>query len=94
MLLLPFVPADNDWALASIYREEVTGLTTTAVSLSFSVAQTQDGKNLLLLFKNGTLLPEIAGASGYSVTGTAVTLGSAAIAGDRFVAWYYYRTGV
>ena len=45
----------------------------------------------LLLFKNGTLLDEVAGAGNYTITDRTVTLGTAAIAGDVFIAHYHYR---
>lgn len=45
----------------------------------------------LQLFKNGTLLDEVAGAGNYTITDRTVTLGTAAIAGDVFVAHYFYR---
>ena len=92
MIFLPAQPTPLERTLAQVYREEFTGLTTVALTLTNPVAQTLDGKSLLLLFKNGTLLSEGAGASQYTVTGTAVTLGTAAIAGDNFIAYYHYRT--
>lgn len=46
----------------------------------------------LKLFKNGALLDEVAGAGNYTITDRTVTLGTAAIAGDVFIAHYYYRT--
>ena len=92
MITLPLPPSQTERALAQVYREEFTGLTTVTLTLTNPVAQTLDGKSLLLLFKNGTLLSEGAGASQYTVTGTAVTLGTAAIAGDVFIASYHYRT--
>lgn len=45
----------------------------------------------LMLFKNGTLLDEVAGAGGYTITDRTVTLGTAAIAGDVFITFYHYR---
>lgn len=92
MLTVPTPPTPMERALGQVYREEFTGLTTVAVTLTNAVAQTLDGKSLLLLFKNGALLSEGAGAAKYTVTGSAVTLGTAAIAGDIFVALYWYRT--
>jgi len=93
VITLPTPPSNVERALGQVYREEQTGLTVVTVTLANPVAQTQDGVNLIMLFKNGTLLPEIAGATGYSVVGKTVTLGTAAIAGDRFIALYWYRSG-
>lgn len=92
MLFLATPPTPTERALGQLYREEFSGLATVAVTLSMSVAQTLDGKSLLLLFKNGALLSEGVGASKYTVTGLAITLGTAAIAGDIFIAYYHYRT--
>jgi hypothetical protein len=89
--LLPSTPSDNERTLALEYIDRITGLTTVNLTLSYPVATTADGLALLLLAKNGTILDPNGGAGGYSVTGTAVTLGTAAIAGDIFVARYSYR---
>jgi hypothetical protein len=89
--LLPSAPSDNERALAQEYVERITGLTTVNLTLAYPVATTHDGVTLLLLAKNGAILDPNGGAGGYSVTGTAVTLGTAAIAGDIFVARYSYR---
>lgn len=45
----------------------------------------------LQLFKNGLLLDEVAGAANYTIADRTVTLGTAAIAGDVFIAFYHYR---
>lgn len=45
----------------------------------------------LMLHKNGLLLDEVAGAGNYTITDRTVTLGTAAIAGDVFIAHYHYR---
>lgn len=68
-------------------QDDQTGLTTTALTLS---NEPIDGT--LLLFKNGVQLNTGAGAGEYQRTGTAVTLGAAAIAGDRFLAQYHFRS--
>lgn len=92
MRTLPIPPSANEQALAQQYWEQFTGLTTTAITLSYPVATTQDDKALILLSKNGLVLSQGAGAGNYTITGTAITLGTAAIAGDNFVAFYWYRT--
>lgn len=92
MKILPESPTPNEQALAQMYWEQFTGLTTTAVTLTYSVATTQDDKALVLLYKNGLLLSQGAGAGNYTITGTAITLGTAAIAGDNFHTFYWYRS--
>ena len=91
MITLPDAPTPTERALGQLYWEQFTGLTTTAVTLTYPVAETQDSKALLLVFKNGAVLSQGAGAANYTVTGTAITLGTAAIAGDTFLVWYHYR---
>ena len=91
MRQLPTPPSQNERVLAQQYWEQFTGLTTTAITLSYPVATTQDDKALILLSKNGAILSQGAGAANYTVTGTAVTLGTAAIAGDTFHVFYWYR---
>lgn len=59
------------------------------LSLSYPVAQTQDGVNLLWLSKNGAILYE---SSDYTISGNTITLTVASIAGDKWVAQYQYRT--
>lgn len=92
MLRLLEQPSNNERALAQVYLEQQTSLTTATISLSKPVAQTQDGVSLILLFKNGALLKNAAGAGNFQVSGNTVTLGTAAIAGDQFVIYYHYRT--
>ena len=92
MLRLPAQPSNIERVLAQVYLEQQTGLTTATITLAKSVAQTQDGVSLLLLFKNGALLKNAAGAGNFTVTGNTITLGTAAIAGDQFVIYYHYRT--
>ena len=91
MLTLPSAPTSTERALGQLYWEQFTGLTTVAVTLTYPVAETQDAKALLLVFKNGLVLSQGAGAANYTVTGTSITLGTAAIAGDKFVVLYWYR---
>lgn len=93
MLTLTESPTPNERALGQMYLETFTGLTTTAVTLTYPVATTNDGLALCLLFKNGAALVQGSGASKYTVSGTAITLGTAAIAGDVFLVHYQYRSG-
>lgn len=87
MLPLPTTPQnENIAALARVNRERFTGLTTTAVTLTDLAVEGYE-----FVFKNGTLLDPNGGAGGYSISGRAVTLGTAAIAGDWFIVWYYSR---
>lgn len=88
MIQLPEQPAPNERVLAGFRRERFTGLTTTALPLS-QAPQT----DTLMIWKNGTALDPNGGASGYAVSGAAVTLGTAAIAGDVFLCTYWPRTG-
>ena len=67
-------------------RERQTGLTTTALTLENAPVA-----GMLDLYKNGVLLDPAGGAAGYTILNAAVTLGAAAIAGDVFVARYYFR---
>lgn len=69
-------------ALSRFGYERQTGLTTTALTLDNAPV---DGT--LQLFKNGALLDP---STAFTVSGTAVTLGVAAIAGDVFLAYYHY----
>jgi hypothetical protein len=70
-------------ALSRFGRDRQTGLTTTALTLPNAPV---DGT--LQLFKNGTLLDE---SVAFTVAGAVVTLGVAAIAGDVFHSFFYYR---
>ena len=92
MRQLPVPPSTNERILAQQYIEQKTGLTTTTITLAKSVAITQDGVPLILLFKNGAALQRAAGASNFTITGNTITLGTAAIAGDVFIIHYGYRT--
>lgn len=92
MLRLLATPSLNERALAQVYLEQQTGLTVATITLAKPVAQTQDGVSLILLFKNGTLLQNAAGAGNFQVSGNTITLGTAAIAGDLYIAYYHYRT--
>lgn len=80
----------NEKVLAAEYRERFTGLTTTAITLAKVPLRTVDDVGLELVFKNGTLLDPNGGASGYTISGKSITLGTAAIAGDVFVIRYPY----
>lgn len=92
MKQLPSQPeSENVRVLGQYYRERITGLTTVALTLSYAPLRTVDDVGLELLFKNGALLDPAGGAGGYSIEGTSVTLGTAAIAGDVFVVLYPYR---
>lgn len=95
MLQLPTTPDNNnERALAQVYRERFTGLTGTALTLLNTPARTADDTGLERVFKNGALLDPAGGAGGYSITGKAITLGTALIAGDVVVVHYWYRGGV
>ena len=84
-LTLPQAPDNgNERLLAGYTVERQTGAVGGTLTLS---ATPVDG--LTLVWKNGTLLDPSGGAS---VSGTTVTLGVAAIAGDVFVITYYART--
>lgn len=67
-------------------EDRFTGETTTSLVLSNAPIA-----GSLMLFKNGALLDPGSG-SVYSVSGRTVTLGVAAIAGDVFVARYYFTS--
>lgn len=87
MLTLPAPPGTpNERKLAQLSRERFTGLTTTAITLADAAVE-----GFELVFKNGALLDPNGGASGYTISGAAITLGAAAIAGDVFIVWYYFR---
>lgn len=83
-------PTANEQVLAAEYRERFTGLVTAAIGLTKSPLRTVDDVGLELVFKNGTLLDPNGGAGGYAISGKAITLGTAAIAGDVFVIRYPY----
>jgi hypothetical protein len=83
-------PSTNERVLACEYRERFTGLVTAAITLSKVPVRTTDDIGLEMLFKNGALLDPNGGAGGYSISGKAITLGTAAIAGDIFVVRYPY----
>jgi hypothetical protein len=88
MLTLPDEPeTENIRALASLTRERYTGLTTAVITL---VNEARDGFEIV--YKNGVLLDPAGGASGYSISGKTITLGTAAIAGDVFLIFYYSRS--
>lgn len=95
MIALPEQPeTPNIAALASLTRETFTGLTTTTITLG-NEARVSTGASaggLELVFKNGALLNPAGGASGYSLSGKTITLGTAAIAGDWFLVLYYARS--
>lgn len=80
----------RDAAVLLLYQfgqEEQTGLTSTALTLEHAPIP-----GSLLLFKNGTKLREVAGAAGFAIEAAAVTLGTAAVAGDVFEAMYHYSS--
>lgn len=82
-LTLPERPGSSSLrALAAFAREEFTGLTTAAVTVSHAIVQ-----GVELVFKNGTLVRP----STYTISGTTITLGSALLAGDWVVVHYYFR---
>lgn len=91
MRTLPSPPTANERALAQWYRERFTGLTTTAITLAQTPVRTADDVGLELVVKNGAVLDPSGGASGYSISGPSITLGTAAIAGDVFLIFYQYR---
>jgi len=93
MRALPQQPeSPNIRALSQIYRERFTSLTGTTITLAYIPATTQNtNEGLELVFKNGTLLDP---ATAYTISGKAITLSTAAVAGDVFVIHYPYRTGV
>lgn len=94
MLALPMQPeTPNVRALASLTRETFTGLTTVTITLGNEARKSSGAgaTGLELVWKNGLLLFPSAGASGYSIDGKTITLGTAAIAGDQFVVFYYAR---
>lgn len=92
MLAIPRAPESaNVSALAMWRRERFTGLTTTAITLSSEPRRTANDEGVELVFKNGTLLDPNGGASGYTISGKSITLGTAAIAGDVFIISYPYR---
>lgn len=73
----------NTAALARYRAETITGLTTTALTLS-----DLPNEETVLLVKNRLVLTP---TTDFTVAGTAVTLGTAAVAGDVFVAYYHFR---
>lgn len=83
-------PTANERVLGAEYRERFTGLTTVAIGLTKVPLRTVDDVGLELVFKNGALLDPTGGAGGYTISGKAITLGTAAIAGDVFVVRYPY----
>jgi hypothetical protein len=97
MIALPTIPLDpNIRALAGFTRERFTGLTTTAVTLAheaMSVPAGSTGTGLELVTKNGLALDPAGGAGGYAISGKTITLGTAAIAGDVFLVYYWTRAG-
>jgi hypothetical protein len=75
----------NTRRLFQLMRDVITGVVGTSMDVSNQIV---DGMELV--FKNGVLLtPTVE----YTVDADrlGITLGSAAIAGDYFVVWYYYR---
>lgn len=95
MIALPLQPeSPNVAALASLTRETFTGLTTATITLGNEVRMSAGiaGGGLELVFKNGSLLNPGGGASGYSISGKTITLGTAAIAGDWFLVLYFARS--
>ena len=87
---LPQAPANaNERVLAQEYRETQTGLTDVTLTLAHPPLLTVNGLGLELLFKNGALL--VPGTD-YTISGAVVTLASAAISSDVFVARYPYRS--
>lgn len=90
MKQLPKAPAGaNERVLAQEYREELTGVTGSTLTLTHQPLRTVNGLGLELLFKNGTLLTP---GVGYTIDGQAVTLAVAAVSGDVFVARYPYNS--
>jgi hypothetical protein len=84
---LPWPPATpNEAQLAQLLRERFTGLTTSSIELTELAME-----GFELVFKNGALLDPNGGAGGYSINGRSITLGAAAVAGDVFIVWYYFR---
>lgn len=72
--------------LAQIARERFTGLTTATITLADPAVE-----GFELLIKNGAVLDPAGGAGGYTISGTIITLGTAAIAGDVFIVFYWFR---
>lgn len=61
MLQLPMQPdSENVRALAQVYREEFTGLTTATVTLAQEPARTVDGVGVEQVYRNGRLLAATA----------------------------------
>lgn len=87
MIQLPVTPTANEEVLRGWTRERFTGLTTTTITL----ARPAIG-GVELCFKNGALLDAGGGASGYSISGSTITLGTAAVAGDVFICLYLARS--
>lgn len=87
MLPLPSVPTPNERALAGWTRERFTGLTVATITLSQPASV-----GVEMVWKNGSALDPNGGASGYSISGKTITLGTAAIAGDVFVCLYLARS--
>lgn len=87
MITLPAPPGTiNERHLAQLSRERFTGLTVATITLQDPAVEGYE-----LVFKNGALLDPNGGAGGYSIEGKTITLGTAAIAGDIFIVWYYFR---
>lgn len=83
MIRLPERPESaNVQALASLTREEFTGLTTAVVTLSKAANAGTE-----IVVKNGSIVRP----STYTLAGTTLTLGSALIAGDWVAVWYHAR---
>ena len=84
LLNLPVQTLDrNVKSLAQVHRERQTGLTTTAITLEERAVEGTE-----LVFKNRLLLDP---SGDYTIEGNAITLTVAAVAGDVFVCWYWFR---
>jgi hypothetical protein len=88
----PFVHLRQSSAPGLPWCERLTGLTGTAIVLAQSPRLNPNitRPSPFRLTKNGLLLDPAGGAGGYTLAGNTVTLGSAAIVGDVFVADFWY----
>jgi hypothetical protein len=75
---------------AQIIVDPIKATAGTSLTLSNTPSVLANGNKLLCLYKNGTKLTE---GTDFTVSGTAVTLTSAAVAGDLFKARYTSATG-
>lgn len=91
MLNLPQPPNVNERTLAQMYHERVTGSTASSLTLTNTPATTQDGANLVRVYKNGSLMDDQGGAGGYTISGKTITLGAALVGTDIVHIYYHYR---